>query len=274
MHLIDYLERRGGIARTRELLDAGFSRHVLARAVSREELRRPRQGWVHLPGTDTMLVRAAVSGVVLSCITQARRLGLWVSADDDVVHVAATSPSSVNVVSAHVHWSRPLIPRPPGRLEDPVENVLAIVADCQPHERALATWDSAFNTGLVDRDSFRLFPLRPAARRLLLDVNPFHDAGTETFVHTRLRWLRIPIRPQVWLYGHRVDFLIGERLVLQIDGGHHIGAQRDSDNAHDAILRVHGYTVIRVSYRQLTESWPEVQDLILRAIAQGLHKAA
>ena len=221
-----------------------------------------------------MLVRAAVSGVLLSCITQARRLELWVADEDETVHVAAASPSSVIVNSAHVHWSRPLIPRRPGLLEDPVENVLAIVAECQPHERALAVWDSAFNRRLVDRETFRRFELRPAARRLLREVNPFHDAGTETFVHTRLRWLRLPIRPQAWLYGHRVDFLIGERLVLQIDGGHHIGAQRDADNAHDAILTLHGYTVIRVSYRQIVDAWPEVQDLILRAVAQGLHKAA
>lgn len=75
------------------------------------------------------------------------------------------------------------------------------------------------------------------------------------------------------LHGHRVDFLIGDRLVLQIDGGHHVGAQREADIAHDAVLRLHGYTVIRVGYAQVTERWPEVQDRILRAIAQGLHLA-
>ncbi|WP_235563026.1 endonuclease domain-containing protein [Microbacterium sp. Root53] len=71
-----------------------------------------------------------------------------------------------------------------------------------------------------------------------------------------------------------MDFLIGERLVVQVDGAHHVGAQRSSDNAHDAILRLHGYHVIRVTSQQIYEHWEEVQDLILRAIAQGLHKAA
>ncbi|GGH41494.1 type IV toxin-antitoxin system AbiEi family antitoxin domain-containing protein [Microbacterium album] len=274
MDLLAFLMAHDGIARTRTLVDAGYSRHAIAGVLQRGELRRPRKGWVYVPGTDRMLVRAAVSGVVLTCVTQAARLGLWTLCDDDTVHVAALAPASVVVERAHVHWAEPLIPRDRDRLEDPVENVLTLVADCQPHERALAIWDSAFQQGLVDRDSFGRYRLSPAARRLLAETSPFRDSGVETFVFTRLSWLPVPIRSQVWLYGHRVDFLIGERLVVQVDGGHHVGAQRASDNEHDAILRLHGYTVIRVTYTQVMERWPEVQDLILRAIAQGLHKAA
>jgi very-short-patch-repair endonuclease len=275
MDLLAHLAAQGGIARTRALRDAGFSRHEIDGAVARGALRRPRRGWVYIPGcADQMLVRAAVSGVVLTCVTQAERLGLWTRAADDLVHVGALAPASVVVKKAHVHWAQPLIPRHPGQLEDPIENVLALIADCQPHEESLAAWDSAFQQGLVDRDSFGRYRLSPAARRLLAEVSPFRDSGLETFVFTRLRWLRMPIRSQVWLYGHRVDFLIGERLVVQVDGAHHVGAQRSSDNAHDAILRLHGYHVIRVTSQQIYEHWEEVQDLILRAIAQGLHKAA
>ncbi|WP_231916229.1 endonuclease domain-containing protein [Microbacterium karelineae] len=90
----------------------------------------------------------------------------------------------------------------------------------------------------------------------------------------RLRWLKLPLRQQVWIGGHRVDLPIGDRLVLQIDGGHHVDAQRMSDNEHDAVLRLMGYHVIRVGYRQVIDDWPMVQDLILSAIAQGLHLAA
>jgi hypothetical protein len=32
-----------------------------------------------------------------------------------------------------------------------------------------------------------------------------------------------------------------------------------------------GYHVIRVSYVHLVDDWPAVQDLIMRAVAQGLH---
>ncbi|WP_345750212.1 endonuclease domain-containing protein [Microbacterium rhizophilus] len=120
---------------------------------------------------------------------------------------------------------------------------------------------------------FGRYDLKPAARRLLSEISPWLDSGLETFVFTRLRWLRIRTHPQVVLLGRRVDFLIGDRRVLQIDGGHHVGAQREDDIAHDALLRLHGYTVIRVGCFQVTDRWPEVQDLLLRAIAQGLHLA-
>ena len=89
-----------------------------------------------------------------------------------------------------------------------------------------------------------------------------------------LRWLHLPLRQQVWIAGHVVDLLIGERLVLQMDGGHHVGAQRASDIAHDAALMLLGYHVIRVGYVQVVERWHEVQDLITRAVAQGLHRVA
>jgi very-short-patch-repair endonuclease len=86
--------------------------------------------------------------------------------------------------------------------------------------------------------------------------------------------MRLRIIPQAWIAGHRVDFLIGERLVLQIDGGHHVGKQREDDIRHDAELRLSGYTVIRVGYRLIIDDWPAVQDLVMRAVAQGLHLAS
>lgn len=76
---------------------------------------------------------------------------------------------------------------------------------------------------------------------------------------------------QTWIAGHRVDALIGDRLVVQIDGGTHVGAQRSADIRHDAELMLMGFHVIRVGYHQIIDEWPVVQDQIMRAVAQGLH---
>ena len=84
-------------------------------------------------------------------------------------------------------------------------------------------------------------------------------------------FLGVRIVPQAWISGHRVDFLIGERLVLQIDGATHTGAQRTADIRHDAELMLMGYHVIRVGYAQVVHDWPAVQQLIMHAVAQGLH---
>lgn len=108
---------------------------------------------------------------------------------------------------------------------------------------------------------------------MLAAAEVWSDSGLETIVVPRLRWMRLSLRRQIWIAGHRVDLLIGERLVLQIDGGHHVGAQRDADNAHDAALMLLGYHVIRVGYRQVIHQWEQVQDVLMRAVAQGLHLA-
>lgn len=261
--------------RVAELRDRRFPRRLIEGAVAAGELTRPRKGWVATPDADPYLVAAARAGVVLTCVTQANRLGLWVLRED-AAHVDAPPHRHIGKVAAgtRVHWAKPLVPRHPHALADPVENALALVACCLPREEALAVWDSALRYGFVERDALARMPLPAAARALLEECSPYADSGLETLVPVRLRFLRLPIRQQVWIAGHHVDHLIGERLVLQIDGGHHVGAQRRSDIAHDARLTLLGYHVIRVDYEQVVNEWPQLHDLIVRAIAQGLHRAA
>ncbi|CAH0137792.1 hypothetical protein SRABI76_00463 [Microbacterium oxydans] len=272
--LVQQVMALGGVARTATLRSRGISRYDITQALAASAVISVRQGWVAAVRGDRMLVDAARRGVVLTCVTQARRLGLWVHEDDHRRHVGAAPRSAVRKdASVRVHWSIPLVPRHPDSLVDPIENVLALVADCEPHERALATWESAFNRGLVDRNALARLPLKTVARDLLSDAWGFSDAGLETYLRLRLRWLRLPLYFQTWIAGHRVDGLIGDRLVLQIDGATHVGAQRSEDIRHDAELKLLGYHVIRVGYRQVMEQWHIVQDLLMRAVAQGLHLA-
>lgn len=264
----------GGVVRTERLQASGIGRRALDRALASGRLRRIRRGWVAAVGADPVLVAAARAGVVVSCVSQALRLGLWVHEPADRFHVAADPKgASVRTERVHVHWANPLVPRHPDDLVDPIENVLALVADCEPFERALATWESALNQKLVTLPGLDKYDWKPAARAILAEADPFADAGTETYLRARLKWLNLRILIQIWIAGHRVDVLIGDRLVLQIDGKHHVGAQRSEDIRHDAELTLMGYHVIRISYQQLMHEWPMVQDLIMRAIAQGLHLA-
>ena len=273
MDPVEALNSRGGVARLTTLRREGVSSHSLRVARERGHIFSVCRGWVALTTADPMLVTAARRGVVLSCVTLAARKGLWVM-DAGEPHVAAPANSGhAHVERGVIHWNTPIFPRDPDSCEDSLENALILVARCQTYESALAVWESALRQGMLDHQLLGRAPLPPAARRLLGDARPFADAGTETIFYTRLRWLKLPIIPQVWLLGHRVDFLIGDRLVVQIDGAHHVGAQRTSDIAHDALLKLHGYHVIRVSYAQLMDHWPQVQALIMAAVAQRLHLA-
>lgn len=257
------------------MCEAGHSRRTIATAVSEGALFGVGRLWIASPSADPHKVAAARAGVVISCVTQASRLGLWVDGAAGAPHVAA-HPHAARIVVApgtRVHRAQPLIPRHPDALEDPLENVLALACTCLPFEQALAIVESALNKRLVEKSQLLELPLAPGVRRIVVEATPFSDSGLETFVVPRLRWMKLRIVPQTWIAGHPVDFLIGERLVLQIDGGHHVGRQRARDNAHDALLRSMGYHVIRVGYIQMIEDWPGVQLSIMRAVAAGLHLA-
>jgi very-short-patch-repair endonuclease len=114
-----------------------------------------------------------------------------------------------------------------------------------------------------------------AARELAEAVTGLSDSGLETLVVTPLRRWGVQVRQQVVLAGRPVDVVVGDRLVLQIDGYEHhsSSAQRAKDIAHDAELRLRGYTVFRLSYSQVVHDWPAVERRITRALAAGLHLA-
>jgi len=271
--LLTAVRSRGGVARVSTLRREGHARHHIRSAVEGGSLFAVRRDWVATAGADAELVAAARRGVILSCLTRARRLGLWVLGPEGD-HVAAGSHARVAVAAnTTVHWATPVVPRVPDALEDGIENMLAIVATCQPRDHALAVWESAYRKKMVEPARLARLQLPPAARELLQEAEPYSDSGLETIFTTRLRRFGLTLRAQIWIAGHHVDHLIGERLVVQVDGGHHVDAQRMSDNEHDAMLRLLGYTVIRVGYQQVIDDWPTVQWLIMQALAQGLHLA-
>lgn len=265
----------GGVAPISVLTDARLGRRAIEAAVACGNLIRPRRGWVAMPAADPLLLAAARTNTVLTCVTRAAQLDLWVhEASAGHTHIAPLANNQKferdKVVA---HWSKPIVPRHPMSLVDQLENVLARVAECQPFEHALATWESALNKRLVTREALHRLPFGRRAKRILERAQPFADSGLETYVRERLRFLRLPLRFQIWIHGHHVDLLVGDRLVIQIDGGTHVGAQREQDIQHDAELRLMGYHPFRFGYGHLMHRWHEVQEVIMRAVAQGLHLA-
>ncbi len=76
----------------------------------------------------------------------------------------------------------------------------------------------------------------------------------------------------VTLHGWEVDALWRDRrLVLEIDGAtfHHTPADINRDRAKDAALDAAGYTVIRVSYRQLRDAPETVIARIHRSLSRS-----
>lgn len=270
MSLFRKLHAADGIMRTREIMDAGWSRHTIDRYRQAGRLIRPQRGWIALPDTDPELLFAAEHGVVLSCMSVVARRGLWVPDPLRHPHIAARTRKAHVPRGDHVcHWGTPVLRREPHALVDRIENALIFAVSCLTAEGALAVWESALRTGAVTRAALEHLPLRRRERELLDECTLFSDSGLESYVLRRLRRLRLRVIAQALVLGHRVDFLIDGWLVLQIDGGHHVGPQRDEDNWLDAQLLVNGIVTIRVSQRQVDHDWPSVQNLIMTAISQG-----
>lgn len=265
------LQESKGVVRTTALHDAGMTDYQIRKAINGGELIRLKRGWIAAPDAEEALKYAARNALTITCVSQATRLGLWVR-EPDPRHFAVPRPGrEVRAEGDRVHYCRAVEARPKFALEDTVANVLATVAHCQPKEEAIAVWDSALNKRLVVRGYLESLPLSKRAQQVLAGTSQFADSGLETYFRVRMRWLRVPIRTQTWLIGKRVDFLMGERLVVQIDGSTHVGPQRDADNAHDAALASAGYTVLRFGYTQIIHEWPAVQEAVMRAINAGCH---
>ncbi len=280
MHLLPITERlRGAAAHREQLRDEGYRDTHLRAAVHAGEVDVFRRAWFVSPDAPDELRTAAQWGGRITCTTFARHRGWWMpEGADDAVHLhfppGSTGPRMPWTGVAH--WTQPVAPV--GRaLVATVEDALAHIAVCQPPAVAHVLWESAARVEQLSPEALRAirWPSH-AARELATEITGLADSGLEVLVCRPLRRLRVQVRQQVVLAGKPVDALVGEWLVLQIDGwAHHSSsAQRTKDIAHDAELRLRGYTVLRFSYAQVVHDWPGVERTIRRALAAGLHARA
>lgn len=220
-----------------------------------------------------------MAGGRVACVSAARRRGWWVPPNaDDSLHLHVKPGSAADGIprpfAGRIHWTRPLAPPSRHSLIESVEDSLAHVAACLGREDALVVWESASRTEHVDPAALRLVRWRSVrARNIAEAVGGLSDSGLETILVTRLRAVGLVVRQQVVIAGRPVDGLVGERLVVQSDGWefHSSAAQRRRDIAHDAELRLRGFTVLRFSYDQIVHDWATVERTVLRAVAAGLH---
>ncbi|GAA3923709.1 endonuclease domain-containing protein [Microbacterium invictum] len=279
--LKNWLTERNGIAHREDILGAGFGLQLMRTFVREGGATTIRRTWVHLSDAPAELTAAARAGGRVTCTTLARRKRWWMPEGIGMaVHLhlvpGSGSPRLGADWSGVTHWTKPLAPA--GRsLEGTVEDALAHIALCQPRDAALVLWESAVQKERLTLESLRRvrWPSR-AAKDLAESVQGLSDSGLEVLVVEPLRRWGLRVLQQAKIAGRFVDLLVGDRLVIQIDGWefHNSSAQRGRDIAHDAELRLRGYTVLRFSYAQIVHDWLTTEALIRRAVAAGLHLAA
>jgi very-short-patch-repair endonuclease len=273
----------GGLVATYELHALGYDRAAIAKAVRERRLQRVRQGWYAAVDLAPILARAARVGGVATCATALAASGVWVFPDQRL-HVAVhpwasqlrssrDSRKRLGGENVVVHWT--LAEQSNRLLRDLTESLLDYGA-CATSELLAASANSLLREHPGNRAGWRTltdrFPVR--ARLLLRLADGVCESGTEFVFWVRLPRLRERMRRQVWIPGvGRVDFLLGERLIIEIDGFEHHGDRDafETDRARDALASALGYRVLRFSHRQVFERWPSVEAAVYAAVARGDH---
>ncbi|MGX9295729.1 endonuclease domain-containing protein [Tsukamurella paurometabola] len=150
------------------------------------------------------------------------------------------------------------------RAVDPLHLALQCAVNCIDEDYVVAVLDSLLrspdpHTVQEVRDVFEGAPLR--IQRLLGDLDPAAQSGTESVTRHRLRSANIRVRSQVTIPTvGRVDLLVGDRLIIECDsrGFHDDAHQRREDARRDRKSTVGGYHVLRIDYADVMFGWDSV----------------
>jgi very-short-patch-repair endonuclease len=287
----DVVRARGGIAATHELLSASFTPGQILGAVRKGSITRVRKGWYANTDLNRDVLRAWRVGGQLACVSAAAYHHLWVpelpEEPLDALHVSVRPLSArlrrptdhrarlADAEEDHtrVHWSAE---DSGDRTAVSVATAIQQVFRCQPLDVGFVVLESALNQHRLDTfDRIEVFEQIPTrARRLVRLTGDLSESGTESMVKLMLLRLMIPFRQQVVIDGvGRVDFVVGDRLVIEVDSKEHHGdAYRD--RKRDALLSIAGYRVLRFMYSQIVHEPQQVRAAILSALARSDHNRA
>jgi very-short-patch-repair endonuclease len=170
-----------------------------------------------------------------------------------------------------VHWNDD---RSSGtRYSTNLRSALLRCCTCLDPESAFVVCESAlFQRSLSATDWDDVLKATPATvRPMLAAATANSESGTESMFSFRSGIYGVRVQQQVSIGPDRVDFLLGERLVVEIDSVAHHDPTEDAKR--DARLSIRGYRVLRFMYSQIVNDWAGVVAAISAAIARGDHLA-
>lgn len=243
---------------------------MIRSAVDTGTLIRLRAGAFAEPETDPGCIVAGRARGRLACVSELRRLGVFVMDDAEFhIHVISTAARLHGTSGGGRRHRRDLLHRPhPDSLSvEPIDAVFDAVL-CQSPRAAIATIDSALHEGVLGRDELdALFAALPRRfRRLRRLVDGRAESGPESLMRLILRSLGCAIVVQLEVPGvGRVDFLVDGWLIIECDSeAHHAGwdAQR-RDRRRDQAAAARGFA----TYRPIAEDIMWHPELVRAAVA-------
>jgi hypothetical protein len=184
MDIVNFLRSRHGVANTKTLYAAGFSRRALAKAVGSGRIARLHRGVYMSKDSDPDIVAAFRANGKLTCVSAARFYGLWTLHEVEELHLSCSTGLARRRI---VHHGQCLHPDHPYLPVAGVADVLLHAMRCRPELDALVMVQSAVSQALLGPDFLRrkLVGNRNGRLRTMLDlVLPRADSLLEVLAHT------------------------------------------------------------------------------------------
>jgi very-short-patch-repair endonuclease len=217
MDPINYLAQLGGVARTGQLLAAGYSRTDIA-GLTRAGARQPRRGVFMLPECQPELAAAIRHNARITCASAAAHYGLWLREIPAQHHLACNHGHGTGFIRHRTsRFDGPAL-LPVAAVEDVTLHALSCLRP--PASTALAT--SAMRLHGIPLELLkaqligdRSGPILQALRQLDLRAESIVEVDAQHLFNAN----GIGFDTQVQLPGiGRVDFLIEGFLIVEVDG--------------------------------------------------------
>ena len=224
---------------------------------------------------DADAVTAARVGASVTCVSALQKLGVAVPPGGPL-HIRqhrycrrtrGLPPGALLCAIPHHTFAPPI---------DPLETALECLIRNHDDETVVTALDSILQQRLRTRAELAslMQGISKRAQKLLSEADARCESPLESALRLRLHRRGIHTRSQVEIPGiGRVDFLIGKRLIIEADGAafHNTPEHFEDDRRRDQAALALGYLVIRVTWQQLHNSWPNVLSLIQHLIRRRTH---
>ena len=147
---------------------------------------------------------------------------------------------------------------------------------CLEADAAVVALDSAMNRRLISPLEVEAICMRSSRGRLLFGRARLRervrnrDTRSPAIAPPKHR----PAYPSAGRRDRRVDLIVGDRLVLELDGQawHDRPGDFENDRSRDRALVAAGYLVLRASYRQVMTEWSMIEEQVLRIVRRRDHR--
>jgi very-short-patch-repair endonuclease len=277
---------RHGVITLDELLDAGIAPSTTRDWVASGRIHRLHRGvFAIVPpallsreGRWLAAVLACGPGAVLSHGAAAQLLGILTRRDRPGIHVSLLDRRRIRPTGIIVHRPRHLERCDlTARRRIPVTSATRTIFDQASligRSALRAQFEQAEYLELLDRPRLNELLTGATGRRGLGQLRELAGftpmplsrvrSGLERIVLSLCRAHSLPMPAvNVPLLGYEVDFLWeAARLVVEADGGHHVGDRRERDNERDLALQRAGYLVRRYTEQALSDGDAVASELL------------